>query len=150
MTKDIYCYIIVLQLQEFLFIEERKGVMAQDKTQKQPSMSLEENLKKALTELLVLHLLSRREYYIGEITSTLYEKSNGVLNIVFPYSAVYRLQQAGYIAESEKRNAPDGRRRQYVRITKAGQSYLAQLLEVYQTFSKGVDVILREEEKEYA
>ncbi len=150
MTKDIYCYIIVLQLQEFLFIEERTGVMAQDKTQKQPSMSLEENLKKALTELLVLHLLSRREYYIGEITSTLYEKSNGVLNIVFPYSAVYRLQQAGYIVESEKRYAPDGRRRQYVSITNAGRSYLTQLLEVYQTFSKGVDVILREEEKEYA
>ena len=120
--------------------------MAQEKTQKQPSMSLEENLKKALTELLVLHLLSRREYYIGELTSTLYEKSGGVLNIVFPYSAVYRLQQAGYIVESEKRNAPDGRRRQYVSITKAGRSYLSQLLAVYRTFSKGVDVILREQE----
>ena len=120
--------------------------MSQDKPQKHPSMSLEENLKKALTELLVLRLLSQREYYIGELTTTLHEKSGGILNIVFPYSAVYRLQQSGYIIESEKRNAPDGRRRQYLCITETGRSYLVQLLEIYQTFSKGIDAILREGE----
>lgn len=120
--------------------------MAQDETQKQPSMSLEENLKKALTELLVLRLLSQRDYYIGELTTTLHEKSGGVLNIVFPYSAVYRLQQSGHIVESEKRNAPDGRRRQYLSITEHGHIYLSQLLEVYRTFSEGIDAILREGE----
>ena len=118
--------------------------MAQDKTKKQPSISLEENLKKALTELLILHLLSKREYYITELSSTLHEKSGGVLNIVFPYSAVYRLQQSGYIFESGKRNAPDGRRRQYLDITDAGRSYLCQLIEVYHSFSKGINAVLTE------
>lgn len=123
--------------------------MAADETKNQPSISLEDNLKKALTELLVLHLLSQREYYIGELTTTLYEKSGGVLTIVFPYSAVYRLQQSGCIVESEKRNAPDGRRRQYLKITETGRSYLKQLLEVYRTFSTGIAAVLAEGEKSY-
>ena len=120
--------------------------MAQNETKKPISISLEENLKKALTELLILYLLSEREYYIGELTATLHERSGGVLTIVFPYSAVYRLQQSGHIVESEKRNAPDGRRRQYLSITEHGHIYLSQLLEVYRTFSKGIDAILREGE----
>lgn len=120
--------------------------MAQDQSQKQPNVSLEENLKKALTELLILHLLAQREYYIGELTATLYQKSGGVLNIVFPYSAVYRLQQSGYIYESEKRNAPDGRRRQYFSITDEGLAYLKQLLTIYRSFSNGIAAILAEGE----
>lgn len=121
--------------------------MARNEAKKPASISLEENLKKALTELLILYLLSQREYYIGELSATLHERSGGVLTIVFPYSAVYRLQQTGYIDESEKRNAPDGRRRQYLCITEDGRAYLSQLMEVYRTFSNGIDAILGEGEK---
>ena len=106
------------------------------------SLSLEENLKKALTEVLILHLLSIKDCYIGELTATINEKSHGTLNIVFPYSAIYRLLQSGYLSESEKRSAPDGRRRQYYRITDSGQAYLNQLIQVYARFSKGVEDIL--------
>lgn len=106
--------------------------------------SLEDNLKKALTEILVLHLLSTKEYYIGELTDAIQEKSHGALTIVFPYSAIYRLQEAGYLTESGKRNAPDGRRRQYYRITDIGRAYLKQLKEIYIRFSTGVAEILRE------
>lgn len=112
--------------------------------------SLEENLKKALTELLVLDLLSRREFYIGELTSTIKEVSGNVLAIVFPYGAIYRLCRRGYIVESQKRNAPDGRLRQFYRITSAGQVYLDQLLDTYWKFNKGVNAILslpREDQK---
>lgn len=119
--------------------------MKPKEAKQQFSISLEENLKKALTELLVLRLLSQREYYIGELSTTLYHQSGGVLNVVFPYSAVYRLQQGGYLVESGKRIAPDGRRRQYLRITETGRSYLSRLLEIYQSFSNGIDAILREE-----
>lgn len=115
--------------------------MSPEEVNKQPSL-LEENLKKALTELLVLYLLSQKEYYIGELTETLREKSGGVLTIVFPYAAIYRLQQAEYITESKKRNAPDGRRRQYYTITEKGKGHLAQLLEIYGRFSGGVSAVL--------
>lgn len=104
----------------------------------------EENLKKAFTEMLLLFLLSQREYYISELTDMLKANSAGILSIVFPYSALYRLQQAECIVETKKRNAPDGRRRQYYAITEAGRTYLQQLLQTYQRFIGGVNAVLSE------
>ena len=104
--------------------------------------TLEENLKKALTEPLVLFLLSQREYYIGELTAVIQEKSGGALNIVFPYAAIYRMSRGGYITESQKRIAPDGRLRQYYTITEQGRAYLSGLLDTYRRFSRGVSDIL--------
>lgn len=115
--------------------------MSPNGTNKSP-VSLEDNLKKALTELLVLHLLSQRDYYIGELTSTLKHRSHDALNIVFPYGAIYRLQLSEYIAESQKRIAPDGRRRQYYCITPKGSRYLDQLRSLYTRFIRGVDEVL--------
>lgn len=102
------------------------------------ALSLEENLKKALTEMLVLYLLSEREYYIGELTAVMREKSHRILNIVFPYAAIYRLLDEGFIQEVKKRVAPDGRRRQYYQITARGREYLSQLLSTYRRFTQGV------------
>lgn len=110
-----------------------------------PKISLEDNLKKALAELLLLHLLCQREYYIGEMTATLNEQSSGRLKLVFPYSAVYRLQKAGLIAECDKRTAPDGRRRQYFCITQQGREYYRQLRQIYSDFSLGVAQLLEKE-----
>lgn len=113
------------------------------KTAKSPTNSpLEENLKKALTELLVLHLINVRERYIGELSSAIQEHSGGVLNLVFPYSAVYRLQEDGYILETEKRVASDGRRRQFFCITEQGREYYQQLLDRYRYFIGGVNTFL--------
>lgn len=112
-------------------------------------VSLEDNLKKALTELLILRLLSDREYYVGELTATLTRKSGGVLTVVFPYGAIYRLERMGHIRETEKRNAPDGRRRQYYRITETGSAYLKQLMEIYSRFSEGVAAVLAKGDGEH-
>ena len=111
---------------------------------KTPSPALEDNLKKALTEILLLHLLSAKDCYVGELTAAIHDKSHGALTIVFPYSAIYRLEQGGYLYECGKRNAPDGRRGQYLRITDAGREYLRQLKEIYARFSNGVADILAE------
>lgn len=108
--------------------------------------SLEENLKKALTELLVLFLLNEKECYIVELTEALRQRSGGALDIVFPYGAIYRLENEGYIQETRKRIAPDGRRRQYVGITDRGQAYLSVLLKGYRQFIGGVDAILKGED----
>ncbi len=105
-------------------------------------VTLEENLKKALTELLILHLLNIREYFIGELSDTLLEHSGGVLKLSFPYSAIYRMQQEGYILDAEKRIASDGRRRQYYCITKLGREHYQELLGTYHYFIGGVNTIL--------
>ena len=107
--------------------------------------SLEENMKKALTEMMVLKLLSQKEYYIGELTQELSEKSGKILSIVFPYGAIYRMTRGSYIAESTKRIAPDGRLRQYYVITDNGREYLDQLLATYRHFTAGVEAVLEAE-----
>ena len=117
--------------------------MGRPETDNNSTSLLEENLKKALTELLVLFLLAEKDRYIGELTTALNERSNGILTIVFPYSAIYRLLQSGDIIESEKKTAPDGRRRQYLAVTPKGRDRLAQLMGSYERFMKGVADVLK-------
>ena len=106
------------------------------------STVLEENLKKALTEMLVLRLLSEREYYIGELGETLKQRSGGALCIVFPYAAIYRMEEYGFLYECGKRIGPDGRRRQYLAITDEGRVYVDRLIKAYAVISKGVQQVL--------
>jgi PadR family transcriptional regulator PadR len=103
---------------------------------------LEENLKKALTEVLILFLFNEGEHYIGELSPLMAQRSHGVLSIVFPYAAIYRITQAGYLKETEKKTAPDGRLRQYYAITPEGRVYLGELLDTYRAFTQGVEDIL--------
>ena len=110
---------------------------------------LEENLKKALTELLVLRLFSEKERYIGELPELIEARSHGDLSIVFPYAAFYRIYKAGLITEQKKRVAPDGRLRQYYAITEEGQAHLNALLDTYARISRAVSSVLEPlEEKE--
>ena len=88
----------------------------QDDLGRSPS-GLEETLKKALTDLLILAIFSNRDY---------------------------RMSKAGYVSESKKCTAPDGRLRQYYRITESGRDYLLQLVDVYNRFSMGVDNIIQD------
>lgn len=106
-------------------------------------LGIEDNLKKAVTEMVVLSLLSREDMYAGQITQAIEERSGGGVSIVFPYSALYRLISAGYIWEAYKNIAPDGRRRQYYQITDKGRDHLKTLLGVYRHFIGGVDVLLQ-------
>lgn len=109
------------------------------------SQGMEENLKKAVTEMLVLALLRGEDMYAAQITQALEARSGGALSIVFPYSVLYRLIGFGYILEAYKKIAPDGRRRQYYQITEEGRHYLADLLALYRSFSKGVERLLETE-----
>lgn len=116
--------------------------MSKEHQEKRTAASLEENMKKALTELLVLHLFSVREHYIGELSAQISKLSNHSLSVVFPYAAIYRMARAGYIREMPKRIAPDGRLRQYYQITEDGRAYLTDLKENYAAFSGWVSQIL--------
>ncbi len=103
---------------------------------------METNLKKAVTEMVALSLLSGEDMYAQQLMSALEERSGGALSIVFPYAALYRLIDSGYICEAYKKIAPDGRRRQYYQITDAGRGYLTELTAVYRRVIGGVDRIL--------
>lgn len=120
-------------------------VSAADVTHPSRSGSLagmENNFKKAITELLVLFLLDERDMYINEITAELCRRSEEQFQIVFPYAVIYRMVRFGYINETRKQKAPDGRLRQYYGITDEGSAYLRELLAFYTRFSDGVRKIL--------
>lgn len=106
------------------------------------SQSMEDNLKKAVIEMLVMLLLDEQDMYSIQITQTLEERSDASMNLSFPYALLYRLIENGYIREAYKKNAPDGRKRQYYQITEEGQRHLAALLATYQRFSENMDRLL--------
>lgn len=114
-----------------------------EETKNGTAFGMEDNLKKAVTEMVVLSLLSQEDMYANQIMQMMEERSGGAVSIVFPYSALYRLIKAGYIWEAYKKNAPDGRRRQYYQITDAGRERLDDLLAVYRRFTGGVDVLVQ-------
>lgn len=114
-----------------------------EETKNGSAFGMEDNLKKAVTEMVVLSLLSQEDMYANQIMQMMEERSGGAVSIVFPYSALYRLIKAGYIWEAYKKNAPDGRRRQYYQITDAGRERLDDLLAVYRRFTGGVDVLVQ-------
>ena len=117
--------------------------MAEPFKEVRSAILLEENLKKALTEFLLLHLLSEKECYIGELTSEIERRSDGIIHIEFPYYGISRVYKAGYIIECGKRTAPDGRMRQYYRITEEGLTYLKELQQTYNRMIGGVTKILQ-------
>ena len=112
--------------------------------------SMEDNLKKATTEMILLYLLSEKDCYIAELTESLNKRSNGAFQVVFPYGAIYRLLENGCVYEKEKRNAPDGRRRQFFSITDKGREYLKRLLLTYHVFFDGLQSVLFGEGTEHA
>lgn len=114
----------------------------QNSTKSGSAAGLEENLKKAVSEMLILYTLDGEERYIKEITDYLKERNGGSFEIACPYSAIYRLLKQDYIEELKKRVAPDGRRRQYYTITPRGREYLTELLQCYARFSAGVQDII--------
>lgn len=122
----------------------REGAAAiRPEIEKYPGYLLEENFKKALTEVLILSVLAEKECYIGELADVIAARSKDTLTIIFPYSAVYRLEEAGYIYEVAKRTAPDGRRRQYLGITSEGKERLELLKETYCRISRGAQDVLK-------
>ena len=111
------------------------------------SQSMEENLKKAVIEMLVMLLLNEEDMHSAQITQTLEERADESLNLSFPYALLYRLIECGYIREAYKKNAPDGRRRQYFQITEEGRSHLSVLLATYRRFSENMERLLEGGEK---
>jgi len=103
---------------------------------------IEENLKKAVAEMLVLTLLSREDMYAQQITRSLYESSGEKISMVSPYMLLYRLIENHYVQDLYKANAPDGRRRQYYQITEEGRRYLESLTLHYKSFTQGIALVL--------
>ncbi len=105
------------------------------------SAKMTENLKKALTEMLILSFLSKKDMTIYEILNILDKQSGGICRIQYPYGVIYRMSDRGYI-EIAGKAVSDDRRRIHYRITDLGRDYLARIRDEYLAFSKGMNMIL--------
>ena len=105
------------------------------------SEKMAENLKKALTEMLILSFLSKKDMTIYEILHILDAKSNSICKIQYPYGVIYRMSDRGYIEIAGKAFSDD-RRRIHYRITDLGRDYLGRITEEYRTFLSGINMIL--------
>lgn len=111
--------------------------------------TLNENFKKAVAQMLVLHLICEKDRHIAEIIEEIRLRTSETFCLVTPYCLMCKLRDTGKIAESEKRIAPDGRLRQYYRITPKGRRSLDQQKQVYADCCTGVaSIFLTKTEQE--
>ena len=109
--------------------------------------SMKEALKKATTEMLVLFMLRQRPMYTYEMMQTIEKVSNGVLTFNTLYLAIYRLQNNGYIQESDKVMSSDNRVRVYFSVTEAGNRYFEDIKKEYQSVTSIINGILAQDGK---
>lgn len=104
------------------------------------SNGISENLKKGITEMLILAFLNKQDMHIYAILNMLDKYSNGVCKIAYPYAAIYRLLDNKFIVENGKK-VDDNRLRQFYTITDDGRNYLNSMKKDYDIFINGVTSI---------
>lgn len=104
--------------------------------------SVRDSLKKATTDMLILHLLQEKPMYTYEIMQAVEERSGGAVVFTTMYQSIYRLQSFQYIREFSKVMSEDNRVRIYFTVTDEGREYLNSLILEYRSFTNGVDQIL--------
>lgn len=101
------------------------------------------NFKRGTTEMLLLALLTRQDWYVYELSKALQEISTGLFDIQGPslYTALYRLQDRGFVSS---RSEPVGRRnRVYYHILPEGSAYLQGIMKEYFAVNHGVMKVLQ-------
>ncbi len=99
-------------------------------------------LKKATTEMMVLHLLRQKPMYTYEMMNAIEERSGGDIVFNTLYLSIYRLEENGYIREHEKVMSEDNRIRIYFAITDAGSAYFDELVKGYLRYTAALARVL--------
>ena len=95
---------------------------------------MQDMLKKATTEMLVLFMLRQRPNYIYQLTQEIERLTDKQLKFNTLYLAVYRLEANGHICISEKR-AEGSHLRVYYAITPQGETYYQALKQTFVSFT---------------
>ena len=106
-------------------------------------MDNKSNFRRGSVELLILHLLSKHDYYGYELSQIMKQLTDGVIDIPVGslYPALYKLIDNGYISDYKKQV---GQRlvRVYYHIENAGKERLAILLKDYYQTNHAIQNIL--------
>ena len=107
------------------------------KSKSDPAQGMRDAMKKATTEMLVLFMLRQKPMYTYQMAQEVDRLTQGVLTYNTMYLAVYRLQEGGYIQETEKRIDMD--------ITSAGQEYYEKLRDEYRIFITALEKLMMQD-----
>lgn len=106
-------------------------------------MEKKSNFRRGSVELMILHLLSQRDFYGYELTQSMKKLSKGYLNIPVGslYPSLYKLIEEGFISDYKKQA---GRRliRVYYHIEDIGLERLKLLVDDYFATHKAVKHVL--------
>lgn len=102
--------------------------------------SLERELKRGSTEVLILALLEDRQRHGYEISRLIDERSRGAISFhtASLYPTLYRLEDRGLI-EGRWVEKAGQRRRRYYRLTAAGRKVLTSQRTTWETFFLALD-----------
>ena len=102
--------------------------------------SLERELKRGSTEVLILALLEERQRHGYEISQLIEQRSSGAITFhaASLYPTLYRLEEKGLI-EGRWVERAGQRRRRYYRLTQAGRRALAKQRSIWDTFVLALD-----------
>ncbi|MFQ8999017.1 PadR family transcriptional regulator [Allofournierella massiliensis] len=106
-------------------------------------MGVSENLKRGVTELVLLGLLAQRDMYGYEMSQELQTRSGGkfILQESSMYPTLYRLEDKGYITVT-KQQVGKRRTRMYYHLEPAGRDYLQSSVTEYLSMQEGIRGIL--------
>jgi PadR family transcriptional regulator PadR len=101
------------------------------------------SLKKGLTEILVLRILSEKEMYGYEIVKTIAERSADVFSVTEAalYTTLYKME-AEELVVSREVLVGNRRRRRYYTLTEKGTSYAGEEIAKYIRMTDGIRKIL--------
>ena len=104
---------------------------------------IQENLRRGLTEMLILCMLLEEDQYGYQLQIKLKERTDGLFELTTAslYGPLYRLEAKGYIVE-EVVVVGERRTRTYYHITEEGKSYYKLMVEEYIRTHKQVSRVI--------
>lgn len=100
------------------------------------------NFKRGTAEMLLLSLLTQRDWYAYELSGELKRLSRNLFDIQGPslYTILYRMQSRGFVSTWTE---PHGKRsRIYYHLLPGGREYLKLITKEYLAISNGIKEIL--------
>lgn len=104
---------------------------------------IQENLRRGLTEMLILCMLLEEDQYGYQLQIKLKERTDGLFELTTAslYGPLYRLEAKGYV-EEETVSVGNKRTRTYYHITEEGKSYYKLMVEEYIRTHKQVSRVI--------
>ena len=101
------------------------------------------NLKKGVSEMLILRLLSKEDMYGYQISQTITKLSDNLFTLPEGslYPILYRLLEKGFITDKQK--IVGKRLRNYYHLENAGKTYLKEIIDGYNKLSTIITNILK-------